>query len=126
MTGGDKTAAVLKLAETEPGLRRSEVAKRVGASREWIRQLDEKHGLPFRKGPPGPRPKFKIPPIFRTRRRKGPFTWHCAVCGRHFILKRQSAYFLRTGRTKEALCPKPECRREYLARLGAERSLQGR
>lgn len=93
-----KTADILELARREPGLRRAEVAKRVGASREFIRQLDEKYGLPFRQGHKNkmPRPPCIYcgePVIGSTRERPchRRCTWvtlNCSVCGQPFQRRR--------------------------------------
>lgn len=41
---------VIVLAEREPGLNLTEVSRRVGVTREYVRQLANKHNLPFYRG----------------------------------------------------------------------------
>jgi len=93
-----KTTVILELARNEPGLRRAEVAKRVGVSREFIRQLDERYGLPFRRGHQNkmPRPPciYCGEPVIGSRRERPCHrrcTWvtlTCSVCKKPFQRRR--------------------------------------
>ena len=126
-----KTADILELARREPGLRRAEVAARVGVSREFMRQLDAKYGLPFRTGHQNamPRPPcvYCGEPVIGSRK-EHPYhrkcTWvtlDCSVCGRPFKRRRGQARARANDRRYRgrAVCSGP-CLRKFRLFLASQ------